>query len=135
MKAYQVGGQAMQQPLNSIIFDACFAKGEDISTDDFLADAAVKVGLMNRDRVCHPISLPAPYSGPVEAIEFLRSTEAMDCVEKMIEAARANRVNGVPFIIIDDKWALNGVQPTECYIQVSPFFCHVLPQTSLADLS
>lgn len=52
MKAYQVGGQAMQQQLNSLIFDACLAKGEDISSDTFLADAAVKVGLMNRGRVC-----------------------------------------------------------------------------------
>jgi len=102
VKAYRVGGQAMQQELNSLIFDACFAKGEDISRDNFLADVAVKVGLMNRER----------------AIEFLKSTEALDCVEKMIEAARANGVDGVPFIIIDGKLALTGVQPMDCYIQI-----------------
>ncbi|KAF8553976.1 thioredoxin-like protein [Imleria badia] len=102
VKAYQVGGQPMQQELNSLIFDSCFARGEDISRQDFLADSAVKVGLMNRER----------------AVEFLKSTEALDCVEKMIEAARANGVNGVPFIIIDGKWALNGVQPVDCYIQI-----------------
>ncbi|KAF8135010.1 thioredoxin-like protein [Boletus edulis] len=102
VKAYQVGGQPMQRELNSLIFDACLAKGDDISRESFLADAAVKVGLMNRER----------------AVEFLRSTEALDCVEKMIEAARANGVNGVPFIIIDGKWALNGVQPKDCYIQI-----------------
>jgi predicted DsbA family dithiol-disulfide isomerase len=39
----------------------------------------------------------------------------------MIEAARASGVNGVPSIIIDGKWALNGVQSTECYLQVSIF--------------
>lgn len=62
-----------------------------------------------------------------KAIEFLKSTEALDCVEKMIEAARTNGVNGVPFIIIDGKWALNGVQPMECYVQVSSFFFHLFP--------
>ncbi|KIK98696.1 hypothetical protein PAXRUDRAFT_823610 [Paxillus rubicundulus Ve08.2h10] len=102
VKAYQIGGQAMQHELNSIIFDACFAKGEDISDNAFLADAAAKVGVMNRER----------------ALEFLKSTETLDCVEKMIDAARANGVNGVPFIIIDGKWALNGVQPMECYVQI-----------------
>ncbi|KIJ62754.1 hypothetical protein HYDPIDRAFT_113841 [Hydnomerulius pinastri MD-312] len=102
VKAYQVGGQEMQKELNSILFDACFAKGEDISDITFLADAAVKIGLMNREK----------------ALEFLKSTEAQDCVDKMIEAARANGVNGVPFIIIDGKWALNGVQPMECYLQI-----------------
>jgi len=54
VKAYQVGGQAMQQQLNTLIFDACFVKGEDISRDSFLADVAVKVGLMNRERVRSP---------------------------------------------------------------------------------
>lgn len=120
----------MQQQLNSLLFDACFANGEDISSDNFLADAAVKVGLMNRERVCSPTLHPCPCSDTFQAIEFLRSTEALDCVEKMIEAARANGVNGVPFIIIDGKWALNGVQPMECYIQVSLFLCRIPPRTS-----
>ncbi|KAH0833275.1 thioredoxin-like protein [Lanmaoa asiatica] len=118
VKAYQVGGQAMQQHLNSLIFDAGFAKGEDISSDNFLADVAVKVGLMNRGRVCFPTLHSSLLSGILKAIEFLKSTEALDCVEKMIEAARANGVNGVPFIIIDGKWALNGVQPMDCYVQI-----------------
>ncbi|KAF9237642.1 thioredoxin-like protein [Melanogaster broomeanus] len=80
----------------------CLTKGEDISDNNVLADAAAKVGLLNRER----------------AMEFLNSTEALDCVNKMVEAARANGVKGVPFIIIDGKWALNGVQPMECYLQI-----------------
>ncbi|KAH7884688.1 thioredoxin-like protein [Phlebopus sp. FC_14] len=102
VKAYQVGGQKMQTQLNNILFHACFSKGEDISEHDFLADAAVKVGLMTRQK----------------ALEFLNSTECQECVDKMVQAARANSVNGVPFIMIDGKWALNGVQATECYIQI-----------------
>ena len=45
----------------------------------------------------------------------------------MTEAARASGVNGVPFIIIDGKLAMNGVQPMDCYIQVSPSFCCLTP--------
>lgn len=37
----------------------------------------------------------------------------------MVEAARAQGINGVPFIIVDGKWAVNGLQPVECFIQVS----------------
>jgi predicted DsbA family dithiol-disulfide isomerase len=135
VKAYQVGGQEMQQQLNSLIFDACFAKGEDISRDNFLADVAVKAGLMNRERVCLPILYRPLGSDTFQAVEFLKSTEALDCVEKMISAARANGVDGVPFIIIDGKWALNGVQPMDCYVQVSPSFFR-LPhhECPLADL-
>lgn len=135
VKAYQVGGQEMQQQLNSLIFDACFAKGEDISRDNFLADVAVKVGLMNRERVCLPILYRPLCSDTFQAVEFLKSTEALDCVEKMISAARANGVNGVPFIIIDGKWALNGVQPMDCYVQVSlSFFRPPHHECPLADL-
>lgn len=125
VKAYQVGGQEMQQQLNTLIFDASCTRGEDISRDSFLADVAVKVGLMNRERVRSPPSSRPLSSDAFQAVEFLKSTEALDCVEKMTEAARANGVNGVPFVIIDGKLALNGVQPMDRYIQVSPSFCRL----------
>jgi len=102
VKAYQIGGQEMQRELNSVIFEACLMKGEDISDNDILANAAAKVGVMNRER----------------AMEYLKSTEALDCVNKMIEAARASGVKGVPFIIIDGKLAVNGVQPMDTYLQI-----------------
>lgn len=50
-KAYQAGGQGLQNKFNAFIFDACLAKGADISDDDFLVDAAVKIGLMNKEEV------------------------------------------------------------------------------------
>jgi predicted DsbA family dithiol-disulfide isomerase len=101
-KAYQTGGQGVQNRFNAFIFDACLVKGVDISNEDVLVDAAVNIGLMNKE----------------EATEFLRSTECLDCVEKMVEAARAQGINGVPFVIIDGKWAVNGLQPVECFIQI-----------------
>lgn len=51
-KAYQVGGQALQYKLNTFIFDACLAKGADISDEDLLVEAAVNAGLMNNEEVC-----------------------------------------------------------------------------------
>lgn len=102
VKAYQVGGQDMQREFNDLIFRAAFAEGRDISDFNFLVETTAQIGLMNKEK----------------ASEFLRSTECQDCVDKMIDAAKANQVNGVPFIIIDGKWALNGVQPKECYIQI-----------------
>lgn len=68
---------------------------------------------MTRDWLTHALHLS-------QAAEFLQSTEYLDCVEKMVEAAKAQGINGVPFVIIDGKWAVNGVQPVECFIQVSP---------------
>jgi len=84
------------------MFDACLSRGGNPSDEDLLIEAAVNVGLMNKE----------------EAAEFLHSTEYMDCVEKMVEAAKAQGINGVPFVIIDGKWAVNGVQPVECFIQI-----------------
>ncbi|KAG1851614.1 thioredoxin-like protein [Suillus subalutaceus] len=102
VKAYKVGGQAMQGHLNDILFKAAFADCQDVSDVEFLADAAEKVGLMDK----------------TEAITFLQDTDCKNCVNQMIDAARASGVNGVPSIIIDGKWALNGVQSTECYLQI-----------------
>jgi len=42
----------MQNKFNALIFDACLAKGVDISDEDVLVDAAVKIGLMNKEKVC-----------------------------------------------------------------------------------
>ncbi|KAG2147621.1 thioredoxin-like protein [Suillus clintonianus] len=102
VKAYKVGGQEMQGQLNHILFDAVFAGCQDISDVEFLADAADKIGLMSKK----------------EATTFLQDTDCKNCVAQMIDAARASGVNGVPSIIIDGKWALNGVQSTECYLQI-----------------
>lgn len=54
-----------------------------------------------------------------------------------MDANRASGVNGVPFIIIDGKWALNGVQSTECYLQVSKEFwlLHVFLMTVVCAVS
>ena len=51
-KAYQAGGQGLQNKFNAFIFDVCLAKGADISDENVLVDAAVNIGLMNKKEVC-----------------------------------------------------------------------------------
>lgn len=118
VKAYKVGGQAMQGRLNDILFDAVFANCQDVSDVDFLADAAEKVGMMNK----------------TQATAFLQDTDCKNCVNQMIEAARASGVNGVPSIIIDGKWALNGVQSTECYLQILRKIAQASSMTECASI-
>ncbi|KAH0838802.1 thioredoxin-like protein [Lanmaoa asiatica] len=108
-KAYRDGGQGLQNKLNTFIFDACLTKGVNINDEDLLVDAAVHIGLMSK----------------VEATEFLHSSEYLGCVEKMVEAARAQGISGVPFVIIDSKWAVNGLQPVECFIQIFRKLAHL----------
>lgn len=57
VKAYQLGGQEMQGKLNDILFEAVFAECKDISNIEFLADAAEKVGFMNKTEVWPDIKL------------------------------------------------------------------------------
>ena len=58
-------------------------------------------------------SLPAS-----QAIAFLESDELLDEVERMMNEARRKGVNGVPFVVIDGKWAVSGGQTAEVYAQV-----------------
>lgn len=51
-KAYQDGGQRLQNAFNTFIFDACLTKGANISDEHVLVDAAVSIGLMNKEKVC-----------------------------------------------------------------------------------
>ncbi|KAF8139655.1 thioredoxin-like protein [Boletus edulis] len=113
-KAYKDGGQVLQDKFNAFIFDACLTKMANISDEDVLVDAAVNTGLMNKE----------------QATEFLRSTEYLDCVETMTEAAKANGINGVPFVIIDGKWAVNGLQPKECFVQIFRKLSHLPTSTA-----
>ena len=71
----------------------------------------------------------------LKATEFVHSNECLECVEKMVEAAKAQGINGVPFVIIDGKWAVNGLQSEETFVQVShPILCVLTRPRSLMDL-
>lgn len=55
-----------------------------------------------------------------QAVKFLESDECLDEVETLMQEARRKGVNGVPFVVIDGKWAVSGGQTSDVYAQVCP---------------
>lgn len=56
-----------------------------------------------------------------QAIDFLRSDAYVDKVEKMIAEAHDKGITGVPYTVINSKWAIVGGQTAETYYSVSEF--------------
>jgi predicted DsbA family dithiol-disulfide isomerase len=102
LKAWQLGGQKSQQALLTTLFKAYFEKLENIGDTEVLANAAASTGLMSKD----------------EAVRFLESDECFDEVETLMTEARKKGVNGVPFVVIEGKWAVSGGQTAEVYAQI-----------------
>ncbi|KZT73619.1 thioredoxin-like protein [Daedalea quercina L-15889] len=102
LKALKVGGQAMQQTYLRNIHKAYFEDNRNIGDLDVLGDLAEASGVMSKD----------------EAAQFLESDECREEVLNMMAEARKKGVTGVPFTIIDGRWAVIGGQTAEVYIQI-----------------
>ncbi|KAI0058638.1 thioredoxin-like protein [Artomyces pyxidatus] len=102
-KAYEMGGSSMQSALLPIIFKAYSEEELDISNDDVLAEAAEQAGIMSKS----------------EALRFLASEECLAKVKYQVAEARTKGVTGVPFTIIDGKWAVSGGQTAPVFVKVS----------------
>jgi len=123
IKAYKIGGHPLQEAVLTTIFKASCEQLKDIGDTQVLADVAESTGTMTRH----------------DAINFLESDELKTEVFQMIRQVQSNGINGVPFVIIDGKWAVSGGQSAEVYIQIfrklaataidsapSPFPSHVV---------
>jgi predicted DsbA family dithiol-disulfide isomerase len=102
LKAWQLGGQKSQQALLRALFKSYFEQLQNIGDTEVLANAAASTGLMSK----------------AEAVTFLESDECLDEVETMMTEARKKGVNGVPFVVIEGKWAVSGGQTAEVYAQI-----------------
>ncbi|KAG9090175.1 hypothetical protein FS749_000759 [Ceratobasidium sp. UAMH 11750] len=102
LKAYEKGGQDAQQPILTEILRGYHELEEDIGDPEVLARYAEKTGVMSR----------------AETLKFLASDELKKEVAEGIEEAREMGITGVPFTVIDDKWAISGGQPSEVFYQV-----------------
>ncbi|EPS96115.1 hypothetical protein FOMPIDRAFT_1025523 [Fomitopsis schrenkii] len=102
LKALKLGGQQMQQTLLRNIYKAYFEDNRNIGDFDVLSDLAQASGVMSKD----------------EALKFLESEECREEVINMMAEARKKGVTGVPFTIIDGRWAVIGGQTAEVYIQI-----------------
>ncbi|ETW82993.1 hypothetical protein HETIRDRAFT_439564 [Heterobasidion irregulare TC 32-1] len=102
MKAMQVGGSSVQQALIRLIFKAYMEEEQDIADIGNLSEMAECAGVMSKN----------------EAVAFLKSDECLAQVEQQVAEAREKGVTGVPFTIIDGKWAVSGGQTADVFVKI-----------------
>ncbi|WP_311315383.1 DsbA family oxidoreductase [Neobacillus mesonae] len=92
--------QGLMKEMTERILRAHFSESKHIGDHQTLADLAVEVGL-NR-----------------EAVEKLLASDEMTAEVRADEqAAQQYRITGVPFFLINKKYALSGAQPVEVFVQ------------------
>ncbi|KAJ6588272.1 thioredoxin-like protein [Mycena capillaripes] len=102
-KAYQVGGEKTQRAFVEAVFSGYFEHEQDVGSHEFLAECAEKTGV---------------FDSAEEARTFLAGTELKDNVGKDIMEAVQIGVSGVPFIIVDNKYAVSGAQGEETFLEI-----------------
>ncbi|KAI0077036.1 thioredoxin-like protein [Panus rudis PR-1116 ss-1] len=102
LKAWKLGGQTLQLPTLEALFKAYFEDGQNMGDVATLARIAAANGVMSEE----------------EAVQFLESDELLKEVEQMMMEVRRKGVTGVPFVVIDGKWAVSGGQSAETYVQI-----------------
>lgn len=93
-------GPKIQAVLKDRLLTAHFAEGKDIGDRAVLADLAAEAGL-DRDR----------------AVAFLATDEGREEVLAEIELAQRTGITAVPTFVFEGKWAVQGGQPTDTFLQ------------------
>jgi predicted DsbA family dithiol-disulfide isomerase len=101
-RAWKKGGQSLQQTVISNLFKALTIEHKDISNVNILSEIAEASCLMSKD----------------EAVTYINSDEDAQAVDDQIEQLRKGGISGVPVLIIDGKWAINGGQTRDVYLQI-----------------
>lgn len=92
--------KGLMKEMTERILQAYFTESKHIGDHETLTDLAVEVGF-NRE----------------EAAKMLASDEMSDVVRADEQTAKQYGVTGVPFFLINKKYALTGAQPTETFVQ------------------
>jgi len=100
--AWNKTGAEVQRNLLYAIYEGNFIRGENLNDVGLLAKYAESAGLMSKD----------------EAVKFLESDELHSEVQAMVSCAQRNGVSGVPFTIVDGKWAISGGQNSEVFLNI-----------------
>jgi len=90
----------LQLALLEKFFHAYFEEGEDIGDPEVLARLADEVGLLTKP----------------EALEFLGSDKLLKEVQAYILEAQQKGITGVPFTVINQKYAVCGGQKSDVYL-------------------
>lgn len=88
----------LQHAMVQALFRAYFTQGRNVADHEVLADLAAEVGL---DRQA--------------ALDALASDAHADTVDADVQAARRLGIGGVPFFVVDGKYAISGAQPLEVF--------------------
>jgi predicted DsbA family dithiol-disulfide isomerase len=99
--AEQENGPEVQRELAGKLFEAHFEEGGDIGDPGELTALAVEVGL-----------------DPKRVASYLASDEGLAETKAEIAAARDLGITAVPTFVIDDRYAVQGAQPPEIFLQV-----------------
>lgn len=103
LKAHQliaIAAEEHKKPLVNGLFKAYFEDGKDIGHIDVLLEISEQLG-MDREQTA----------------ALLNAKEGLDRVEDDLEFARQAGVTGVPFFVINQKYALTGAQPSAAFLQ------------------
>ncbi|WP_310192980.1 DsbA family oxidoreductase [Neobacillus niacini] len=92
--------QGRMKEMTERILSAYFTESKHIGDHETLTDLAVEVGLKRED-----------------VAKMLASEEMADAVRSDEQTAKQYGVTGVPFFLINKKYALTGAQPTETFVQ------------------
>lgn len=97
---HQAKEEGLQTKLKEALFEAYFVNGENISDTHTLLKIADKVGMDSE-----------------KAKEGLSKQEHASEVRDDITLAQRYGIQGVPFFILNNKYALSGAQPVEAFVQ------------------
>eukprot|EP01113_Clastostelium_recurvatum_P033681 TRINITY_DN4482_c0_g1_i5.p1 TRINITY_DN4482_c0_g1~~TRINITY_DN4482_c0_g1_i5.p1 ORF type:complete len:270 (-),score=78.99 TRINITY_DN4482_c0_g1_i5:43-774(-) len=100
--AWDKGGETMQTAMVRTLFSGYFEQEKDIGDHEYLATAAESVGLM----------------GKQEALDYLKTDQNLDLVKKEMKKAQMAGISGVPFFVLDNKYALSGAQEPDTFVEV-----------------
>jgi len=104
MKAHRIIQLAKQHNLGDVaeerFFKAYFTEGKDLSNPETLLSLGLEIGLTATD---------------VE--EALNDAKYAQLVQQDIQQAAQLGIRGVPFFLIDGKYAISGAQPTTVFLQ------------------
>ena len=92
---------AMQNALSEVLFRRFYGEGQNPGETSCLADAAVEVGLLDREK----------------AVEFLESDKGAAEVQALLEIPRKKRINGVPFFHFPNV-EMSGAQAEETFVEI-----------------
>jgi len=101
--AYRTGGSALQLALLEHLFNASHVEEKDIGNVELLAYYADKVGLLPK----------------ATADRWLRTHDLETDVRRLVKISyQGCGINGVPFVVINGKWAIGGGEDRAMYFQV-----------------